>query len=120
MGHRWGGSVRRTLERHHVTEPGARTTRRPANRLHAAARNGRISAVFYRGDLIPAFRGNLFVAAETGRELMRLQFDPANTTRVTSVERLLKDELGPIRVVSEGRDGALYLVSETALYRLKP
>lgn len=33
---------------------------------------GASSAAFYRGDLIPAFRGNLFVAAETGRELMRL------------------------------------------------
>ncbi len=81
---------------------------------------GASSAVFYRGDLMPAFRGNLFIAAETGREIMRLQFDPENTTRVTSVERMLKDEIGPIRVVSEGRDGALYLASDTALYRLKP
>ena len=81
---------------------------------------GASSAAFYRGDLIPAFRGNLFIAADTGRELMRLQFDPANPVRVTSVERLLKDEIGPIRVVAEGRDGALYLANDTALYRLRP
>jgi glucose/arabinose dehydrogenase len=81
---------------------------------------GASSAVFYRGDLLPAFRGDLWIAAETGRELIRLQFDPDNMTRVTSVERLLKDEVGPIRVVAEGRDGTLYLASHTALYRLKP
>ena len=81
---------------------------------------GASSAAFYGGDLMPAFRGNLFIAAETGRELMRLQFDPANPARVASVERLLKDEIGPIRVVAEGRDGALYLTNDTTLYRLKP
>jgi aldose sugar dehydrogenase len=81
---------------------------------------GASSAAFYRGDLISIFRGNLFVAAETGRQLMRMQFDPDMPTRITSVEPLLKDEIGPVRVVAEGKDGALYLASDTALYRLAP
>ena len=51
---------------------------------------------------------------------MRLQFDTADATRITSVERLMKDEIGPLRVVVEGRDGALYIASDTALYRLGP
>lgn len=81
---------------------------------------GASSAAFYRGKLMPAFRGNLFIAAEMGRELLRLQFDLADASRVASVERLLTDEIGPIRVVAEGRDGAIYLASDNALYKLKP
>lgn len=81
---------------------------------------GASAATFYRGALVPAFRGNLFIAAEAGRQLMRLQFDPADATRVTKVETLLKDEIGPVRVVAEGNDGALYIASDTALYRLAP
>lgn len=81
---------------------------------------GAASAAFYRGALMPLFRGNLFIAAETGHQLMRLKFDPDNATRITSVDRLLKDEIGPVRVVAEGPDGALYLASDTALYRMAP
>ena len=51
---------------------------------------------------------------------MRMQFDPRVPTRITSVEHLVKDEVGPVRVVAEGRDGALYLASDTSLYRLAP
>jgi len=81
---------------------------------------GAASATFYRGDLISIFRGNLFVAAEVGRELMRMRFDPDTPTRITSVERLLTNEIGPVRVVAEGHDGALYLASDTSLYRVAP
>jgi glucose/arabinose dehydrogenase len=81
---------------------------------------GATSAAFYRGELMPVFRGNLFIAAETGHQLIRLKFDPDNATRITAVDRLLKDEIGPVRVVAEGRDGALYVASDTALYRMRP
>lgn len=66
------------------------------------------------------FSGNLFIAAATGRQLIRLQFDPDNPARITSVDRMLTDEIGTVRVVAEGPDGALYLASDTALYRLRP
>ena len=81
---------------------------------------GATAASFYRGDLIPMFKGNLFVAAEAGRELMRMRFDAADPSKVVSVERLLKDQIGPVRVVAEGRDGALYIATDTSLYRLAP
>ena len=81
---------------------------------------GASAAAFYRGSLMPTFRGNLFIAAEAGRQLMRLRFDPEDPTRVSSVDRLLKDEIGPVRVVAEGKDGALYIASDTTLYRLAP
>ncbi len=91
---------------------------RPSYALPAGT--GAASAVFYRGDLMSAFKDNLFIAAEIGRELIRLRFDPDNPLRVAGVERLLKNQIGPVRVVAEGRDGALYLASESALYRLAP
>lgn len=81
---------------------------------------GASSAAFYRGELMPIFKGSLFIAAEMGRELMRLRFDPDNGTKVVSVERMLKDQIGAVRVVSEGPDGALYVATESVLYRLAP
>jgi glucose/arabinose dehydrogenase len=95
---------------------------------HAASRTsfalpagtGASSATFYRGALMPIFQNDLFVGAEVGQELIRLRFDPNNATRIVSVERLLKDQIGGLRVVAEGRDGALYIATTNALYRLAP
>lgn len=84
------------------------------------AGTGATSATFYDGTLIPAFRGNLFVAAETGRHLIRLAFDPHNPERIISAERLLQNQIGAIRVVSRGPDQALYICTDTALFRLGP
>jgi glucose/arabinose dehydrogenase len=81
---------------------------------------GASSAVFYDGDLMPMFRGDLFIGADAGHQLMRLHFDRDNPTRITSVERLLKEEIGPVRVVANGPDGALYIANDTTLYRLRP
>jgi glucose/arabinose dehydrogenase len=84
------------------------------------AGTGAASAAFYRGDLMSIFKGNLFIAAEMGRQLMRLRFDPDNGSKILSVERMLTDEIGAVRVVSEGPDGALYIATENVLYRLAP
>lgn len=84
------------------------------------AGTGAGSAAFYRGDLMAIFKGNLFLASEAGRQLIRLRFDPDNATKIVSVERMLQDEIGPVRVVSEGPDGALYVATESVLYKLAP
>ena len=95
-----------------------RAASRPSYALPAGT--GAASAAFYRGALMPFFRDNLFVAAEAGRELIRLGFDPDDSSRIVSVERLLKDQIGPVGVVAEGKDGALYIATDSALYRLAP
>jgi glucose/arabinose dehydrogenase len=84
------------------------------------AGTGAASAAFYRGNLIPIFKGNLFIAADTGRQLIRLRFDAENATKIVSVERMLQDQIGAVRVVTEAPDGALYIATESVLYKLAP
>lgn len=81
---------------------------------------GASSAAFYRGNRMPMFRDNLFIAAEAGRHLIRARFDPWNSERIVSVELLLQDQIGPVTVVGVGPDEALYICSDRALYRLAP
>ena len=84
------------------------------------AGTGATSAAFYRGNLSPIFKGNLFIASELGRQLIRLRFDSENPSKIVSVERMLQDEIGAVRVVAEGPDGGLYVATESVLYRLAP
>ena len=92
----------------------------PRQRYALPSGTGAASATFYRGTLIPIFRDNLFVAAESGQHLIRLQFDPKNPEKVLSAERLLLNQIGPIRVVASGPDDGLYIANDTALFRLAP
>ncbi len=66
-------------------------------------------AAFYDGELFPAWRGDLFVAALKYRLLVRLEIENGE---VVSEERLL-DDLGlRLRDVEMGPDGALYLLPD--------
>jgi glucose/arabinose dehydrogenase len=89
-------------------------------RYSLPAGTGAVSATFYRGNLIPVFRDNLFLAAEAGQSVVRLQFDPKNPERVMSAERLMQDQIGPVRVVAVGPDESLYVANDSALFRLVP
>jgi glucose/arabinose dehydrogenase len=64
---------------------------------------------FYTGKLFPAWQGNLFVSALAGRALVRLVLEK---DRVIAEERLLGDLNARIRGVSEGPDGALYVLTD--------
>ena len=75
---------------------------------------------FYTGKLFPAWQGNLFVSALAGRALVRLVL---NGDRVIAEERLLADSGARIRGVSEGPDGALYVLTDGndgKIFRLVP
>jgi glucose/arabinose dehydrogenase len=72
---------------------------------------------FYTGDLMPEWRGDLFVGAMAGQHLVRLVLDGE---RVVAEERLL-EELGTrIREVKQGPDGALYVLGTNSLMRIGP
>lgn len=76
-------------------------------------------AQWYQGEFAP-WRGNLFVGAMRGRALVRLVIEG---DRVVAEEHLLTDRGRRVRDVREGRDGALYLVtdeSEGELLRVVP
>jgi glucose/arabinose dehydrogenase len=64
---------------------------------------------FYDGNLFPAWRGDLFVSSLVGRALVRLVL---KGDRVIAEERLLTDVNARIRGVSEGPDGALYVLTD--------
>jgi glucose/arabinose dehydrogenase len=64
---------------------------------------------FYTGDLLPKWKGNLFVGALAGQILVRLTLDGE---RVIQEERLLGDLGDRIRDVRQGPDGALYLATD--------
>ncbi len=78
------------------------------------------SMAFYRNGSGAAMRNDLFIASEEGRNLLRVHIDPREPTRVLSIERLLHDEVGGIRVVSVGPDGAIYVGTANALGKLVP
>jgi glucose/arabinose dehydrogenase len=75
---------------------------------------------FYTGQLFPAWQGDLFVSALVGRGLARLVL---KDDRVVAEERLLTELNARIRGVSEGPDGALYVLTDGAtgkILRLVP
>jgi glucose/arabinose dehydrogenase len=72
---------------------------------------------FYTGNLVPDWKGNLFVGAMAGQALVRLVL---NGERVVAEERLLTDLKRRIREVRQGPDGALYIFAGDALMRVTP
>lgn len=64
--------------------------------------------MFYRGNLFPEWRGNLFIGSLVGQHLVRLVVD---SNRVLSEEKLLMNQ-ARIRDVAEGPDGAIYLLTD--------
>ncbi len=66
-------------------------------------------AAFYTGDLVPEWKGNLFVGALAGQALHRLVLEGE---KVVGEEVLLADQGKRIRDVRQGPDGALYLLTD--------
>ena len=71
---------------------------------------------FYNADIIPEWKNNLFIACLSGNHICRLVI--ANN-KVTGEERLLVEEGQRFRDITQGKDGALYTVTdEGRLYRI--
>jgi aldose sugar dehydrogenase len=92
---------------------------RPTTRVVALPpQTGAASMAFYRGDLLPAFKGDLLVAADEGRHLLRVRFDTRDSTRVLASERLFEGVGAPVTLVTVAPDGAVYLGTDRALLRV--
>ncbi len=71
---------------------------------------------FYTGDAMPEWKNNLFISGLNSNHIARLVI---NNKRVTGEERLLAGEGQRFRDVIQGRDGALYAVTDQGrLYRI--
>ena len=98
----------------------ARERRRTAAMRYSLPDGGVTALAFYRADLIPEFRGDLLLAADTEHAVLRLRFDAADPRKVVATERLLGDSLDGARTIGVGRDGAIYLCAAHTLVRLAP
>jgi glucose/arabinose dehydrogenase len=77
-------------------------------------------AQFYTGDAFPEWRGSLFTGGLKDKKLVRLGMREG---KVAGEEHLLEDRGRRIRDVRQGRDGALYVVTDEAngeLWRIAP
>lgn len=72
---------------------------------------GASGMTFYTADAIPGWTGSLFNGGLASREVVRLELDG---TRVTHEERMFRDLGRRIRQVSQGPDGALYLLTDAS------
>lgn len=73
----------------------------------------------YGGDLFPAWRGDLFVSALAGRQLVRVRLGAGEPEQ----EVLLTERRERLRDVAEGPDGALWVLTDSTrakLLRLTP
>jgi aldose sugar dehydrogenase len=64
---------------------------------------------FYTSDVVPEWRGNLFVGALAGQHLARLVLDGET---IVAEERLLSNSGERIRDVRAGPDGAIYVLTD--------
>jgi glucose/arabinose dehydrogenase len=70
---------------------------------------------FYTGDLLPAWKGSLFIGGHATNDLVRLTLDGE---RIAGEERLLRNLRERIRDVRQGPDGALYVLTDSSSGRL--
>jgi glucose/arabinose dehydrogenase len=75
---------------------------------------------FYDGKAFPAWKGNVFVGGMSGRQVVRLEMKNGH---VVGEEKLLMDRCKRTKDVSEGPDGAIYVITDESpseILRLSP
>jgi glucose/arabinose dehydrogenase len=116
-----GGVTPESVRASAITDTGPPRRGAVRSSYELSSASGASSITFYRGGLIPSFRDNLLVASRNeGAGLLRIRIDPDDATRMVSVERLLENQLGAVRALTVGPDGAIYLGTADALLRLSP
>ena len=71
---------------------------------------------FYNGDAIPEWKNNLFISALSGMHICRIVIE---NNKVVGEERLLADQSQRFRDITQGKDGALYTVTDQGrLYKI--
>jgi glucose/arabinose dehydrogenase len=86
-------------------------------RGRATLQSGIGQLAFYTSDAIAGLRNEALLASTNGH-ILRLRFGDDDPTRMERAGRLLENQVGPIRVVTIGPDGAVYFCTNDALGRL--
>jgi glucose/arabinose dehydrogenase len=74
------------------------------------------SIAFYNGDVLSEWKGNLFVGALSGSHIIRLVI---KDNKIVGEERILENKGERFRDLVEGKDGALYAVTDNGnLYKI--
>jgi glucose/arabinose dehydrogenase len=76
--------------------------------------------LMYRGPLVPGLVGDLLLAGDQGRAVLRLRLDPDNRRAIASTEYLLRDVPGGVQALAAGADGLVYFCSAGDLYAITP
>jgi glucose/arabinose dehydrogenase len=76
------------------------------------------SVAFHGGGLIPGFQGDLLIAGDEARHILRLRFEAGGGARIIGSEYLLQDRVGPVRGVAVSPLGEIYFTTRDALGRL--
>jgi glucose/arabinose dehydrogenase len=72
--------------------------------------------IFYTGDNMPEWKNNLFISSLSGQHVARLII---KDNKVVGEERLLSELVQRFRDITQGKDGALYAVTDQGrLYRI--
>ncbi|HEY0175473.1 MAG TPA: PQQ-dependent sugar dehydrogenase [Pedobacter sp.] len=69
--------------------------------------------VFYNSNVIPEWKGNLFVGGLSSMHIVRLVI---KNNKIIGEERLLKNEGERFRALAVGKDGALYAVTDSGRF----
>ncbi len=90
------------------------------------------SLMIYDGDLLPAFTNNIFVGMLRGEGVLRIVLDQNDPSTILLNEPLPGIEVGRVRTVVEGPDGAIYFMTsnqdgrgtpreiDDAIYQIRP
>lgn len=71
---------------------------------------------FYKGDRVPEWENNLFIGALSGKHIARLVIQ---NNKVVGEERLLENENQRFRDITQGKDNALYAITDAGrLYKI--
>lgn len=71
---------------------------------------------FFAGNSIPEWKNNLFIGALSGMHIVRLVIED---NKIVGEERLLEDQFQRFRDITQGKDGALYAITDQGrLYRV--
>lgn len=76
-------------------------------------------AAIYAGELMPALRGDLLVAAGGGY-ILRVRLDPRLPSRVIASEKLLEGVADAVRAIAVSPDGVIYFATPSTIARLAP